>query len=1057
MHRKFFIFTALLLLICSPALAEPRLWSVHNSYVTVGSTVGSDDYFKTDLSTAKFLNVDLEVVDDNTALLPDININDRESIPKLTISNGNYSYFTGSLIEEVSGASKTFEIARTDTLVHNEAGYKRTGYNTPGYTATNEEGDWVHFMFNADGGMNGATVTWPDYESLTGGSGTVPNFKTTKEQLDDIVPYIEYFGTQAEGYEEGWLAVEGFKWRFVKSSDVTKAVTTDVKITLQVIGSYNHADDCGEDETYYDGTGQQPIVIEAGQLLSGEVRFEKGNNDMLFYNMPNQTVLRYYKGDNKDECYQWRFIPNMYPHNTQDSKDSVQLGASYGFSVPLKNGKPDYKYTQYFGSGVGLVVYRTFTPEILAATGKATMTIGGGNYWLKNTDDEKIEDVSGSKTYTLFSRTSLLDSYFEFNYLVPGYRKVYFTYINDSYSTRGVNFMDEAGTLGGQSISWSFPGEADWISYSSTLHEYQGREELLASRYIPYVEAISKDNYITEIKYGFVESPDLDGSKFVTPEHFASMGINLIVWGEEGTSTLDFDTKNNDVIYNSHSFKLDNPIPFKAEYGYRIGVIVDIYPEVGPTWEDFSSWLGEGNSHLDANKAIGYNWIFDNLPSVSQMNRLGDDFDNVADNIADSLSEDVSEIMPVEREEMGDETGFMLDVINDIEQTESVDVIGRFKQLNVTESGTFAVKVTLPDELYDEIEGAASRDLVVYPITNSEISEPESESEAESESASASAARVSGGIKVSRPVRTSASNKSSGKLLASDGKTFNTIDKKEFILTVPLTKAEYEDYTNYGLYLGLKTASDTPAPAVPDIKSPDETPDTESQDTKPGIESPDNEPEVEDDSQYDYLNQNIDPAVKAAIMKLISTDYEIKTFIEAIKSNDITKYNNNVAVNKRHFETISGDLTNAELISVMPAFTFSANEHIVIIMKVSADLANQQELHLYTLKGAEVAGASLKFVRFSSNPDTNEDSGAMFFNSRGTAKIKTLTENIVYLAAEFSKGSYAPLVLTGTAKIEEPEKTYSDNILGSSSGGCNSGLFASGALMLLLLMFVKRK
>ena len=1008
--RRIITYLTLLLIIfsfSSSALAEPRLWSVHNSYVTVGVTIGSDDYFKTDLSTAKFLNVDFEVVDDN-AELPGINTNDRPSIPKMTIEGGNYSYFTGSLVEEVSGGSKTFEISRTDALTWDED-YKKTGYVKPGYTAANEEGDWIHFMFKADGGINGAKVTWPAYESLTRGSGTVPNFKTTKEQLDDIVPYIEYFGTQAEDYGEGWLAVEGFKWRFVKSSDVTKAVSTDVKITLQVIGSYNHSDSSWGEE--YLSLGEA-VTFEAGDILSGEVKFEKGTNDMPF-----QTVLRYYKNDNKDECYQWRFIPRNFTAN-EDLEGAVQLGTNGSFYVPLKNGKPDYKYTQYGSTFVGLIVYKAFTPEILADVGKAEMTISGGNYWLRNTDEEKIEDVSGARTYKLFSRTPLLDSYFEFGYLVPGYRKVHFTYINDAYSTRGVNFMDEGGTLGGQTISYSFPSEANsWINNSTTLPQYQSKEEILSSSsYIPYAEIVSKDNYITEIKFGLVKSPDLDGSKFVTPEHFTSISLYLTVWGEETTS-LEWSNINNPLEdYNSHSWKLENHIKVRPEDAYSIGFSINIYPEAGPTWYDFQEWLGEGNSHLDASKCISYVWDFNNLPPVSPMSRLGDDFDNVADNIADSLSEDVSGILPVEREELGDETEFMLDVIDELEQTESVDVIGRFKQLNVTESGTFAVKVTLPDELYDEIEGAASADLIIYPITNSE-----NENEDEGSSASVSSIRV----------RTSANKISSkGKLLASDGKTFNTIDTKEFILTVPLEKSANEDYTNYSLYLGLGSAKPQTPEEVIKVVSGDES-------------------------------QNIDPAVKAALLKLIDNpnSYDIKTFNEAAASGDITYYKKGLTPKQSTLDTISKDFNNFESIDVLPAFTLSVDKPIILIMKISADIANNSPLHLFTLKGTEIAGASRQFVKLSAAPDTSE-SKAQFFD--GVKEIEKLSANTVYTASVFTSGNYLPLVITGEAKSdlqpEDPKDPSGDKtILGSSSGGCSSGLFASGALMLAVLMFVKKK
>ncbi|MBQ4469694.1 MAG: hypothetical protein II917_06105 [Synergistaceae bacterium] len=164
-------------------------------------------------------------------------------------------------------------------------------------------------------------------------------------------------------------------------------------------------------------------------------------------------------------------------------------------------------------------------------------------------------------------------------------------------------------------------------------------------------------------------------------------------------------------------------------------------------------------------------------------------------------------------------------------------------------------------------------------------------------------------------------------------------------------------------------------------------------------------------------------------------------------------------------------MNEAELIGVLPAFTLETDTPIIIILNIIAELANQKPLHFYPMKGAEVTGAGYQFVRIAANPDTTEDTSAVFFDSDGKTKITTLDAKNIYVAAAFSKGSYAPLVMTGTAKNEskgeedegqedegnnEGEET-ADDILGSSSGGCNSGAFISGALTLATLMFVKSK
>ena len=105
---------------------------------------------------------------------------------------------------------------------------------------------------------------------------------------------------------------------------------------------------------------------------------------------------------------------------------------------------------------------------------------------------------------------------------------------------------------------------------------------------------------------------------------------------------------------------------------------------------------------------------------------------------------------------------------------------------------------------------------------------------------------------------------------------------------------------------------------------------------------------------------------------------------------------------------------------------------------------NNLPLHFFKEKGAEVAGASLRFVKFASNPETGEDKDAIFTD--GTKKITTLSANTVYVAALFDSGSYAPIVVTGSAK--------SDSSTGSSGSGSNASLLGLGTLM---LMFLRKK
>ena len=112
------------------------------------------------------------------------------------------------------------------------------------------------------------------------------------------------------------------------------------------------------------------------------------------------------------------------------------------------------------------------------------------------------------------------------------------------------------------------------------------------------------------------------------------------------------------------------------------------------------------------------------------------------------------------------------------------------------------------------------------------------------------------------------------------------------------------------------------------------------------------------------------------------------------------------------------------------------------------------------MEGSKVGGSSLKFVKFSSASDTGEDKEAMFTD--GTKRITTLSSNVVYVTSVFEKGSYAPLIITGTTKdsSESPDNNTDPDTehispKRSSGSGCNSSLVGLGGL--ILVMFQLRK
>ena len=144
---------------------------------------------------------------------------------------------------------------------------------------------------------------------------------------------------------------------------------------------------------------------------------------------------------------------------------------------------------------------------------------------------------------------------------------------------------------------------------------------------------------------------------------------------------------------------------------------------------------------------------------------------------------------------------------------------------------------------------------------------------------------------------------------------------------------------------------------------------------------------------------------------------------------------------------ISDDFKNAALSAVLPAFTLSVDKPLVLIFKVCVDDANNLPLHLFKFEGSEVGGSSLRFVKYSSAPDTSEDEDAMLYD--GTGRTETLSSNVIYVAAVFGNNSYAPILITGTEK----DNSHSLPVLPRSShSGCNSGCLCLTIFLLPVLM-----
>ncbi|MBQ7559451.1 MAG: hypothetical protein IJT20_04300 [Synergistaceae bacterium] len=513
MAKKFLtLFAFLLIALCSSAFAEgPHLVTIHETVVNniysqdLTAAEGETDYVHVGASydTARFFCVTLEIVSDDDEM-PFIETFNPPSI-SFDLSGGKYSFWDSFKVAEVNNTAKTFTTARPESLVYNSEEALRWGVSKVGYVPTNSEGDWVHFVSNdAETGLTGVTVTWhyPENYSSETGTATVPELKTTAQQLADFVPYIEYKTSGTMG--SGFLTCTGIEWKLVKSSDVTQAIQPSQDIHFEIVSVFGINNNMAQADSVLS------VDIAAGTAASGSKTFETPLGGV-----PWCTIVRYYIGNDKNIVYQWRFI------SMSEAEIGAKTGSGYNgghatFLAGLTDGKSDYTYARYEATDIaGAAMWPV--PSFIEAKHltEGTFTIkNGGTFKILNTDGEVFQTFNSPDvdiTLPLHTRTALGSSYIEYSYMTEGYRKEHWTYINDCYSTRGTMFMDETGTLSGKEVSWEFPNAPE-LNGSGKI----GNAKSLAQQYdkstggfFPYVELVSEDGYITAVNYRLVQSPDI--------------------------------------------------------------------------------------------------------------------------------------------------------------------------------------------------------------------------------------------------------------------------------------------------------------------------------------------------------------------------------------------------------------------------------------------------------------------------------------------------------------------------------------------------------------------
>ena len=163
---------------------------------------------------------------------------------------------------------------------------------TLSYVPVNDDDNTVCFVLSADNGLNGANVTWqfPGMPSLNG-STTVPEYRTTAEQLANFVPYVEYISSG--------LMINGIKWRIVSLDNEAIPFPQDFEMKIKIDNVY------GEE---YSNIAYQDLdefkTIPAGETPEGEFYFDEPVDEAEIWAI-RIRVETYETGS--CSAYRWRF------------------------------------------------------------------------------------------------------------------------------------------------------------------------------------------------------------------------------------------------------------------------------------------------------------------------------------------------------------------------------------------------------------------------------------------------------------------------------------------------------------------------------------------------------------------------------------------------------------------------------------------------------------------------------------------------------------------------------------------------------------------------------
>ncbi|MBQ6114053.1 MAG: putative Ig domain-containing protein [Synergistaceae bacterium] len=512
MVKKLLCCVVLVMVLASGAFGEAEMWFDNN--LSIASLKdGKPDYSDARFSYTGFSigNNDLILTRDNMSLTGSV-----------TISGGNYSFWNGKEMQKVSGTPQTFKLALPT--------WSTIGSGAEFYPFT-DSGSELRFCLEADGGLNGATVSWnfPDSPSMNG-TYTVPHYLTTQEQLENHVVYFEFIRSGEN--------VTGINWRVVKASDTSKPVSLDFPVQFRRLRVWNF-----DEERIVDL--KPSFYIEAGQIPEGVLMFDDPIKESDIWNV----MTKFYTYDEPvEKGYLWHYYAPSEPA-------SLYLWIRHASDASLVNGKSDYSTAKFSDVAFYLPNSSPVIAEAKYFTDAGRVTIPNGEYTLKDADTgETLSTVTGNTALKLK---------FDAEGTVGGEYLEYHT-VNDN--GRFVALAGRAETdLNGKKLTWTFPAELN-LDGSGTVPNYKSTAQQLASG-VPYIELVSEDGYVTAVKYKIVTASDT--STAITPAYRTDFTFYFDRnEGLEGSSNSYMTDRLRNVA--SGTYTLDVPQPLNTVKRVRV-------------------------------------------------------------------------------------------------------------------------------------------------------------------------------------------------------------------------------------------------------------------------------------------------------------------------------------------------------------------------------------------------------------------------------------------------------------------------------------------------------